>query len=54
MPDRKRTVLIIAVDLDPIPGSMHTAESARTIIESRLKDIMPHYNPTVHRIPTHH
>jgi hypothetical protein len=44
--------MIIAVDLDDIPGDMHTAESARKIVQSSLENVMPHYNPKVHAIPT--
>lgn len=49
---RRRTVMIIAIDLDDIPGDMHTAESARFIVRQTLMNSMPHYNPNVHAIPT--
>jgi len=44
--------MIIAVDLDPIPGEMHTAESARQVVQSILDRSIKHYNPKVHAIPT--
>lgn len=50
--DRRRTVMLVIVDLDPIPGDMHTAESAREIVQAKLNDAMPHYNPKVRAIPT--
>jgi hypothetical protein len=47
MPDRKRIMLEVYVDLDPIPGAMHTEASARAIIQTLLDSGMSHYNPRV-------
>lgn len=44
---RKRIKLVVWVDLDPIPGSFHTPESAKKNVEAILKDYIPHYNPMV-------
>ena len=48
---RRRTVMIVSVDLDDLPGDMHTAESARSIIQIQLNNVMAHYNPKVNAIP---
>ncbi len=39
--------LEVTVDLDPIPGSFHTKESARDIVEATLIQRIGHYNPKV-------
>lgn len=44
---RERVCLLVEVDLDPMPGVMHTAESARDWVLIDLMYVMPHYNPTV-------
>lgn len=41
-----RIRLLVEVDLDPIPGAMHSPESAQRIVENALKNVIPHYNPT--------
>lgn len=45
--DRHRITLTIQVDLDPVPGTMHTRASAEQIIQGILNNTIPHYNPTV-------
>lgn len=45
--ERKRIQLIVSVDLDPIPGSMHTKESARNIVAFALRNAVGSYNPIV-------
>ena len=42
-----RIALTVIVDLDPVPGAMHTGESARDIVESTLRSRIGHYNPVV-------
>lgn len=42
-----RTTFEISVDLDAVPGTFHTVESARDVIESILKQTISHYNPAV-------
>lgn len=48
MPDRKRVALIVHVDLDPVPGTMHTHESAQEVVKNLLINSIPHYWPEVH------
>lgn len=50
MPTRK-TVLLIQVDLDAVPGAFHTPESAKTHIQNILNGTIPHYDPQVRRLP---
>jgi DNA-binding XRE family transcriptional regulator len=45
--ERKRIKLSVYVDLDPIMGSFHTAESAQHTIRNLLNRSIPHYNPLV-------
>lgn len=45
MPDR--ISLTILVNLDPIPGAMHTPEQARDSIQAMLLSRIPHYEPIV-------
>lgn len=44
---RTRIKLTVEVDLDPVPGVFHTAESARECVQSLLENGIPFYNPTV-------
>lgn len=43
----RRVTLSVHIDLDEIPGSMHTPESAQEIVTQILRDRMDHYNPVV-------
>ena len=43
-----RVRLVVYVDLDPIPGTFHTKESARDQVERILKETIGHYDPLVH------
>ena len=45
--NRTRAMLAVYVDLDPIPGTFHTADSARNAIGGMLKQSIPHYTPLV-------
>lgn len=45
--ERKRIKLAVYVDLDPTPGSFHSADSARNHIGSLLHLSVGHYNPLV-------
>lgn len=45
--ERTRVKLAVYVDLDPVPGTMHTAESAEQVIGGMLNRSIPHYNPSV-------
>lgn len=47
----KRVALVVYVDLDPIPGPFHTAESAVNNLRGILEDVINHYNPTVDYAP---
>ena len=40
-------MLNVMVDLDPIPGAMHTPEGARAIVEAILLSRIGHYDPVV-------
>lgn len=44
---RKRTRLIVEVDLDPVPGWGNTPEDYRALTQRLLDDAIDHYNPTV-------
>lgn len=43
--DRKRVAFIVYVDLDPIPGEMHSQESAQNIIRNVLVNAVSHLQP---------
>lgn len=45
--ERIRVKLIVCIDLDPVPGMMHTAESAEQVISGLLERTIPHYHPEV-------
>lgn len=42
-----RIKLEVWVNLDPIPGTFHSKESAANIISALLNSSIPHYKPTV-------
>jgi hypothetical protein len=42
-----RIKLEVYVDLDPIPGTFHSKESARNVVARILKQQIGHYNPMV-------
>jgi hypothetical protein len=44
---RTRIKLAVCVDLDPVPGTFHTAESARNVVEALLNRAIASYIPTV-------
>jgi hypothetical protein len=44
---RERIMIEVAVDLDPVPGTFHTQESAVESIQAILLSSIPHYNPVV-------
>jgi len=50
MPTRK-TVLLVQVNLDPVPGAFHTPQSAMSHIQTILDSSIPHYEPEVKRLP---
>jgi hypothetical protein len=43
--NRTRIKIAVFVDLDPVPGTFHSAESARKVIDYSLQSIIGHYNP---------
>lgn len=49
--ERQTVNVMITVDLDPLPGAMHTGEDAAKRVEQILKDRFPHYNPRVTFVP---
>lgn len=46
-----RKAYIVYVDLDPLPGIMHSQESAQNVIRNVLYQRMPKYNPIVSLAP---
>ena len=44
---RERIRLEVEVDLDPVPGTFHTKESARDTTARILMEMIPHYHPAV-------
>ena len=51
--ERQRKAYVVYVDLDPMPGAMHTQESGQNIISSVLSDRIGHYNPIVSLAPSY-
>lgn len=47
-----RKAFIVYVDLDPVPGTFHSQESAQNVIRGILNDRISHYNPMVSLAPT--
>lgn len=50
MPDLrhpKSVTLEVTINLDPVPGSFHTVESAQEQVQAMLNSMVPHYKPTV-------
>ena len=47
MPDRTTTIVEVVINLDPVPGAMHTPESVREIVQQILTNAIPHYDPQV-------
>jgi hypothetical protein len=44
---RRRAVITVRVDLDPVPGTFHNAEDHVKHIQRMLNDAYPHYHPKV-------
>jgi hypothetical protein len=44
---RERVMLNVMINLDPVPGTMHTAESAQESIQAILLSSVGHYDPVV-------
>ena len=44
---RKKVAFIVYVELDEMPGTMHTKQSAQDVIRNVLYQRMPSYKPTV-------
>jgi hypothetical protein len=44
---RDRTAVLVMLDLDPVPGQMHTAENVRDTVEAIMLRNFPHYTPVV-------
>ena len=42
--ERRKAVILVEVDLDPVPGAMHTGEDAAKQVAHCLESIK-HYNP---------
>lgn len=43
--------MVLDIDLDGLPGAMHTGKDAENIVEAILDQRMPHYNPKVEIMP---
>ena len=43
--------IVVEVQLDPVPGTFHTEESAQEVVERLLQHVLntniPHYHPVV-------
>jgi hypothetical protein len=44
---RRRVVMVVRVDLDPIPGSFNTAQDHVNKLQRMLDNAYQHYNPEV-------
>lgn len=44
---KERIKLEVYVNLDPVPGTFHSKESARNVVDRILKESIPHYEPMV-------
>jgi hypothetical protein len=49
--EKIRKAYIVYVDLDPVPGAMHSKESAQHYIRMVLINSLGNYNPTVSLAP---
>jgi hypothetical protein len=53
--ERERVAFVVYVDLDPVPGTFHSKESAQNVLGRILGRILnrscPHYNPMVSLAP---
>jgi hypothetical protein len=47
----RKARLLVVVDLDQMPGTMHTAQSAQEVIQNVLYQRMSHYKPAVSLAP---
>lgn len=45
--ERKSVTLVVTVELDGVPGTFHTPESAQENVQAMLNSMIPHYHPTV-------
>ena len=43
--------MVVDIDLDGLPGPMHTGRDAANTVEAILDQRMPHYNPTAECMP---
>lgn len=50
---KTRRAFVVYVDLDPVPGTFHSQESAQNSIRGILLRAIPHYNPMVSLAPDH-
>ena len=48
---RDRVAFIVYVDLDPVPGQMHSKESAQNIIRGILQERLGSYDPVISSAP---
>ena len=48
---RERHTIIVEVDLDPVPGTFSTKESAEQCVQAILRESIGHYNPQVVTAP---
>lgn len=44
---RRRSRLIVEIDLDPVPGWGHTEDDHVALLAQILRNAVPHYSPTV-------
>lgn len=53
MSNRRRVALVVYVDLDPIPTTFNTSESAVENVQEILEWSIGHYKPQVLMAPPH-
>ena len=44
---RKRSRLVVEIDLDPVPGWGNSPEDHRALVQRLLDDAVSHYHPSV-------
>lgn len=44
---KKRSSLLVEIDIDPVPGWGDNAEDHRALVQRLLDDAIGHYHPTV-------
>lgn len=48
---KHRVAFVVYVDLDPMPGTFHSKESAQNVLRNIIHQRISHYNPTISLAP---